>query len=93
MFSPIPSSSAIGFARSLERIIDFMTDMKNISLPSKLTNDFKVNLNTEKVLKEIELLGNIRSMNSDMISSGGGILESNEADLMVNDFSKPKNKL
>ncbi len=41
----------------MERIIDFMSDMKDIQLPSKLTNDYKINLNIDELAKHIDKLG------------------------------------
>ena len=87
MFQPIQSTSAIGYARSLERIIDFTQDFKGIQLPHKLTNDFRVNLCTlDELLKGIEKLGTIETHNVN-----DNHLESKL--LITNDFAKPKNKL
>jgi hypothetical protein len=33
MFNPITSTTAIGYARSLEKVLDFLTDMREIQLP------------------------------------------------------------
>lgn len=33
MFNPISSTTAIGYARSVEKVIDFVTDMKEVQLP------------------------------------------------------------
>ena len=38
MFNPISSTTAIGYARSLEKVLDFLNDMKDVQLPSKLTS-------------------------------------------------------
>ena len=59
MFQPISSTSAIGYARSLERIIDFINDMKEIQLPTKLTQDLKINISVDEVIKQIEKLGSL----------------------------------
>ena len=36
MFNPINNTTAIGYARSVEKVIDFVQDMKEIQLPQKL---------------------------------------------------------
>ena len=47
MFNPIHNNSSIGFIRSLERINDFITEMKDISLPQKIASDFEVLINID----------------------------------------------
>ena len=37
MFSPIQSTTAIGYARSVERVLDFLSDMKDVQLPQSLS--------------------------------------------------------
>lgn len=70
--------------------------MKDIELPQKLTNDFKVNLSIEDVLKHIEKLGSIsqQGANGDQSITTNSLLNSSgDFNLITNDFSKPKNKL
>lgn len=59
MFQPIHSQSAIGYTRSLERILDFMSDMREVQLPQKLTKDYKISMNVEEVARQIERMGSV----------------------------------
>ena len=45
MFNPITSTTAIGYARSVEKVLDFLSDMKEIQLPQRLSSELpKVNV-------------------------------------------------
>ena len=77
--------SAIGYARSLERIIDFMSDMKDTSLPHKLTNEYKVQINIDEIQKYIDKLG--------VVNHQGQFDSPADLGQITNDFSKPKNKI
>lgn len=71
-----------------------MSDMKDISLPQKLTNDYKVNINIDELSKIIEKLGTINTQLSEtMLNSSMNNISSNDLSLITNDFSKPKNKI
>jgi hypothetical protein len=64
MFTPITNTTAIGYARSLERLLDFITDMRDVQLPSKLAdpqnksmiNDFSLHI-PEELYKLIDSIG------------------------------------
>lgn len=74
MFSPIQSTTAIGYARSIERVLDFLSDMKDVQLPSKLGSGGElpkvvVSVN-EELIKQIDNLGQItNSQQSDFLMS------------------------
>ena len=106
MSQPIVNQTAIGYARSLEKILDFVSDMKDIQLPNKLigrTSDLpKVNVQiSEDLIKNIDSLGTIQSPQqatfteqSKMPAGKTSLLnKSQDQSLITNDFSKPKNKL
>lgn len=59
MFNPIQSTTAIGYARSVEKVLDFLTDMKDVQLPSKISSELpKVNVAiSDELLRQIDSLG------------------------------------
>lgn len=96
MFQPIHSQSAIGYTRSLERILDFMSDMREVQLPQKLTKDYKISMNVEEVARQIERMGSVTFPGETNVFGGTmGQTMNMSADfsLITNDFSKPKNKI
>ncbi|CDW78080.1 UNKNOWN [Stylonychia lemnae] len=99
MFQPIQNSSAIGYARSLERIIDFIGDMKDVQLPQKLTNDYNVSISIDELSKQLDKLGSINFQGDLQNGANGGLgsgnMTNNSGDfsLITNDFSKPKAKI
>lgn len=66
MFTPITSSTAIGYARSVEKVLDFINDMKDVQLPTKLGTEGngmpKVMVHvSEELVKQIDNLGTIQA--------------------------------
>jgi hypothetical protein len=59
MFNPIQSTTAIGYARSVEKVLDFLTDMKDVQLPNKIATELpKVNVAiSDELLRQIDNLG------------------------------------
>ena len=45
-----------------------MSDMKDIQLPHKLTNDYKININIEDISKHIDKLGAINHQSTGKLS-------------------------
>jgi hypothetical protein len=98
MFTPISNTTAIGYARSVEKVIDFVQDMKEIQLPQKIQQDLpKISvLIPDDLLKQIDLLGTITSAEMNPLASklGASLAKKLQNDnLTTDDFSKPKNKL
>ncbi len=62
--------------------------MKEIKLPHRVTNELKVNIATDDLAKTIENLGSINSEAVNTYNTHG-----TDIAMVVNDFSKPKNKI
>jgi DNA integrity scanning protein DisA with diadenylate cyclase activity len=104
MFNPISSTTAIGYARSVEKVIDFVSDMKEVQLPQKLSAEIpKVNVViTEELIRQVDNLGNILTTSANdnpLMNKLSSTLQKTvttrlqDQSLLTNDFSKPKTKL
>jgi hypothetical protein len=62
--------------------------MKEIRLPHKVTNELKVNVATDDLVRAIEKLGSIHTEAVNTFNTHG-----TDIGMVVNDFSKPKNKI